>query len=623
MFSSTSSTVKSLSSDQSTPERQLIETKEDIQSRLQLPPLTGAQDTDDIVKGYLFDQHGGVSTASFDAVKHYNTVGPTLFEHQLFVTELVRAVMNAQYNKVQEILEKASRHLPLLEKLLTTPMTVVDLIGRKHVNKTAYQLALGAKDYDVVIRIENRDIKIIKGIVELITSYFDKLNHGVDLCKKQHEEHKSKYAKENEQLRAKKDSEELHRIVDIIATASEADCRQTMALDSFHGYDLDNLIPSNEVYSSAVVYLENRAAGMNCHFIALDGKVKTKLVPWHQIGMSRDDFVSTLPSNGYRLVPMGEETKALIHAGTFQPQRKEVPVEILANGDLSYFSPQTRQLETIKKEELTRDCSTWYKLQDYQCMPLVLSIMARKGHILSKYTCLPNILEQLAEPGIFYTPEQMQHLKRLSHATVKALSNDAFETAWNELQQYIQSIVGNAVNFTLLKALYHFRNYLEPRGICNTITHCNAKLLPEAYQLYHLKFKAMGGAWYSPRNVLICQNIIGLIQRLLPACEMQFIAQSPYRMFRKGEESKRSLLVTEDGSASLPHDTNPIFRLGYNGCLGMDEYDRHTYTRALGTIVWMPPYEVMEKLISCKDLSAAKLIEHPVMSLLNWALFNK
>ncbi len=71
------------------------------------------------------------------------------------------------------------------------------------------------------------------------------------------------------------------------------------------------------------------------------------------------------------------------------------------------------------------------------------------------------------------------NLKKIIKAISQADSENAFEAAFTELKNYLyhnEIIEKPTFNFDVLKAIYQFRNYLEPRDVIRTGKHFNAGL---------------------------------------------------------------------------------------------------------------------------------------------------
>lgn len=435
-----------------------------------------------------------------------------LLKHAVYATA-------ADIKEIKEILDRALSRKPpdldYLRELLCTPGTVKSYNNHIYEKRTLYQIALGAREYNVM---SESGIQVVDGLVEMLGEYFKKLPDGEMLQKQQYDAQFPKGFEETEKKRISNDSRELNRVIEVVDNASDVDCQQTMALDSFHGYDLRPsawAATDNEVLASAI-YLQAAEEGLTCRLRGLDGQVKNELISWDKL--------------------------------------QKVPLSVD---------------DIIKK----------------------------------KLLFLPTILEQLAESGQFYTAKQIQKLKVLSQATVCAHSQNDFDEAWKELEKLMKSIAGESINFDVLKALYQFRNYLEPKAAYTTGYHSNPQLLLEAYQSYDNNFARFGDSWFSPKNVLCVQKIAGLAQRDLSACELQLHAQGPYAVLVDGNKSKRTFSFTYGGGAVLPLDSDPCFRLGYNYFAGGERGRVAGREGAMAGGLGI--------LMSSKNISAAKLMQRP------------
>lgn len=447
--------------------------------------LTGDINTDQIALDYLSDEL--FDSTEYDPKKYYAQPNLTFFESRLPTLVVMKLVQHAAYGtmndieQIKNILDRSflgnPKNLARLRELLCTPTTIKDPVGRVHKNRTVYQIALGARDYNIP---NTSGVQVVDGLVEILGEYFKKLPEGESLRQQQYDGQFPPGFEERKQERILSDSSALNRVIKIVAAATDANCQQTMALDSFHGYDLR---PSSWAYSddeilASAVYLQEEKEGLVCCFRGLNGHVKTKVISWDSL--------------------------------------EDIPHSI---------------------DDIIRE----------------------------KHIYLPTILEQLAklEPRQFYSSEQILQLKKLSHSAVTAASTDIFNTAWGNLLEYMQCIVGEAVNFNILKALYQFRHYLEPKGAYTIDYHANLQLPLEAYQLCEENFLLFGNNWFSPKNILCAQKIAGLSQRGLSACELQLHAEGMYRILANNNKSKRSFAFTFGGGSIFPLDSDS-FRLGYN-----------------------------------------------------------
>jgi hypothetical protein len=159
-------------------------------------------------------------------------------------------------------------------------------------------------------------------------------------------------------------------------------------------------------------------------------------------------------------------------------------------------------------------------------------------------------------------------LKKIIKAISKANSENDFEAAFGELRNYLYQnaiIKSLTFNFAVLKAIYQFRNYLEPRGVISIGKQFNVGLLEEAFKLYDRKYELFGNRWDSAKNMLFWQKVIGYIQRFLPASYAQAFAQGIYYIVENGEKLKRSLEFRHDKNIFFfPLDSDPRSRLGFD-----------------------------------------------------------
>jgi len=444
----------------------------------------------------------GLDSTNFNPATHYSTPGRqlTFFELQLPAFTLVQHAASAEKGKVENMLNKAlalskNKHDPeLLRALLESPATVTDHAGRTHYQRTVYQVALGANYRDVVIEKDGKKIQVVDGLVEMIEGFFLKLSNGAQLMQQQYEAQFPKgYEEEVEKPRRTNDSFALNQVMQAVVAATDADCQQTMLLDSFHGYDLrplKNVSNDNEILPGAI-YLEDQRMGLGYKVRGFDGNVKQATIP-------RDELPKLLP------------------------------------GSNDKFPRSTNEI------------------------------------IKLKYRCLPILLDKVAAAHHTYTFEQMIALKQMSTRIEKAATDETFNAAFAQLKREISHIVlilhqqPININFEVLEAIYHFRNYVEPKGYYTIGFHSNPQLQLEAYQLYDDNYVEFGNAWSAPKNVLSWQKVVNLPQRRLPGCDAHLVAQGLYGVLYEGNKSLASFNFTYGGGSIFPIDSDPVFRLGYN-----------------------------------------------------------
>ncbi|MDA8561926.1 hypothetical protein N9L02_02295, partial [Gammaproteobacteria bacterium] len=182
-----------------------------------------SQDTASVVSSFL--KINDLISAS--KVSHYYN---TLFTHSLSSVKnnkLLQAVVYGEYDKVNMILT-ANPELLLLKG------TVTDYSYRVHKNRTAYQLALGAGDTNIV-----RDNGSIAqyGMVEMILEHFNNLP-GKNSDKIEaiiNDQYRGQFPdgwEEKEAKRVKDDKKALDTIYDAIKTASEEECELINILEN-------------------------------------------------------------------------------------------------------------------------------------------------------------------------------------------------------------------------------------------------------------------------------------------------------------------------------------------------------------------------------------------------------
>lgn len=140
-------------------------------------------------------------------------------------------------------------------------------------------------------------------------------------------------------------------------------------------------------------------------------------------------------------------------------------------------------------------------------------------------------------------------LRRITEAIMIANSDAAFDTAFTDLTQYSikQGYQSDTFDFGLLKAIYRFRHYLEPKGALTSGKHFNLNLLEEAMILHDQEFSTKDDS----KNKICWQKIVGYVHRFVPTCDAQIIIQGLYRLV-SGLPLKRTLFFY-DGSDYYSH----------------------------------------------------------------------
>lgn len=187
--------------------------------------------------------------------------------------------------------------------------------------------------------------------------------------------------------------------------------------------------------------------------------------------------------------------------------------------------------------------------------------------------------------------EDLAELKKITHA-IEAANSDA----------------------DCKKALDEFREYLRPKNIIKSGKHFNVRMLAEAFKLYDKNYYHFGGSGCRKNNLYL-QQVIGHIQRYLPACYAQVFCQGLYFIVDRRHTLKRCLILP-DGFRYYPLDSDPSFRLGYECAIpgmivptlsGVGEHLGACRTLMLGYDIG----ETLDKLISrkCNNLASAYAAE--------------
>ncbi len=182
-------------------------------------------------------------------------------------------------------------------------------------------------------------------------------------------------------------------------------------------------------------------------------------------------------------------------------------------------------------------------------------------------------------------------------------------------------LTSNSISYGKLKidanceaALTKFRNYLKPKDIIRNGLHFNIELLSEAFCIYNdamRRFNTVGDHYKDPVFVLIWRQVIGYIQRYLPANYAHAFCQGLRALVELEEKLKRSLKVTYyTGELFFPLDSDPSFRLGYeyalpNSCCG-EGYPAIAYGRYIHLSLYAncpDTYDGMEAIARCGSQS--------------------
>lgn len=129
----------------------------------------------------------------------------------------------------------------------------------------------------------------------------------------------------------------------------------------------------------------------------------------------------------------------------------------------------------------------------------------------------------------------------------------------------------NESEYPLHAALAQFRQHFVPREITAGM-HFNYNDLQAALNVYETEFNNLNNGScdkYTNKSVLFWRQIIGYIERLLPACDRQAFGQGIYYITQEDETLKRSFNWRCDDGA-FPHtvDDSSYSGLGYRAACG-------------------------------------------------------
>lgn len=165
---------------------------------------------------------------------------------------------------------------------------------------------------------------------------------------------------------------------------------------------------------------------------------------------------------------------------------------------------------------------------------------------------------------------------------------------------------------TLRQALEEFRQYFSPKEIKNGEMHFNYANLQKAFDLYNEKFDALGkasnGNW--DKRDLFWRQVIGYIQRGLPACDRQAFAGGLYRLVEEQKPLKRRFKFKYN-DIDFPITSGDLSRSG----LGYEYPGR-------GAGWWAPGWSFFETYVkqkqqTCKSYTITPTRESSVCNFLN------
>lgn len=170
------------------------------------------------------------------------------------------------------------------------------------------------------------------------------------------------------------------------------------------------------------------------------------------------------------------------------------------------------------------------------------------------------------EKQVADTPE-MQALRTITKVILDAKQDEITVSADQELSLRI--------NERCQIELALFRSVFDSNEVITKGKHFDTALLFEALELANHHFKEFGGRRNSPKLILFMRQVLGYIQRYLPACYAQLVRRDITEYFTVDHEKlTRSLKFNArvDYSFSyFPLDVDPHYRLGYECFIDIHE----------------------------------------------------
>ncbi|MDA8561687.1 hypothetical protein N9L02_01070 [Gammaproteobacteria bacterium] len=160
-----------------------------------------------------------------------------------------------------------------------------------------------------------------------------------------------------------------------------------------------------------------------------------------------------------------------------------------------------------------------------------------------------------------------KEFKVIFNNILKAKSDDIFKDEFSQLIALIiklKLISGDTFDFTLLEALYRFRNHFEPKDVKIYAKHFDIKIFDFVllkYDSYYERLNQFGGL----KNKFCWQKVVGYIQRFIPACDAYIIGQGVWNIIENKVDSSRIFKFRENGISYYPLNfTSRRGSLGFN-----------------------------------------------------------
>lgn len=263
-----------------------------------------------------------------------------------------------------------------------------------------------------------------------------------------------------------------------------------------------------------------------------------------------------------------EGTGYEIALGAEDVSRKEHPKEGMADMIRKYFIKALNHDEKSANEEIEKQFNEQFPTEEF---PEYYEPNEEKQAEIIKRKIA-------ADPDI-------QELETLAKAILHADEKEIKATPTDKQDQYGYDEYELKVTGECAKALQAFRDYLNPQAVIKKGKHFNTQLLVKALEKYAgEQHDLFGGLWNNPKNLLFWRQVIGYIERYLPANLAQAFCQGLWNVTDGGQSLKRNLKL-DDKSFFFPPDLSSSSGLGFDhsvysylgGCAGSGEQSGVTH----------------------------------------------
>src|SRR3990167_1899865 len=153
-----------------------------------------------------------------------------------------------------------------------------------------------------------------------------------------------------------------------------------------------------------------------------------------------------------------------------------------------------------------------------------------------------------------------------------------------------------ANELTLMETLNRFREQFTQKSHHEIVF--NPQHLLRAFEVYLTQFDG----WDWNKRDLFWRQLIGFVQRFLPACDAQAFAQGIYYLTEENEALRRSFDFRYGGGSFYPVDFNSCSSLGFDYAGGPIRAPRRRHDAVVSA-------RVITKFISSKNSQLGKLMQ--------------